>query len=68
MSTKTRHSLAWLAIGMCTAMTIGAIATAGTDASAWFAVGTWIMAITVAFLSRRGRTPRDTQDAPTSQA
>lgn len=68
MSKRTRDTLGWWAVGGCTAMTIGAFATAGTDTSAWFAAGTWIMAITVALLSRRDRTPRDAQDAPTSQA
>lgn len=68
MSNRARNTLGWWVIAACTAMTIGAIATAGTGASARFAAGTWVLAIIVAFLSRHGRSRHDAQDAPASPA
>ncbi|MGP7960055.1 hypothetical protein ACTVCO_04485 [Sanguibacter sp. A247] len=53
MSDKTRNTLGWWALAACSATTVGAVVTSGTGASTWFAVGSGLLAIVVAALSRR---------------
>jgi len=67
MSSRTRDALGWWALAACTATTLGAIVTAGTGASTWFAIGTCLLTIAVAALSRRDGASRDTPPAPPAQ-
>lgn len=67
MTHKTRNILAWLAITVCTATTIGTIATSGSSKSTYFAIATWVSVFVVAVVSRPGHVSGDAGDAPPSR-